>query len=176
MLLLGSLALLVTDSVYGLLTLSGGYDTGGLLDVGWAVYYLLLGAAALHPSMRDLDQPTPDTNPPLTWPRLGLLTAASLMAPAVRIIQVSRGVDAEEGVLIVTTVALFVLVVARMAGLVYDKERAAARERVLREAVRDLVGAPSRDEVLDAALRSLRELVGAGHDLRGPVNASTAGE
>jgi diguanylate cyclase (GGDEF)-like protein/PAS domain S-box-containing protein len=160
MLLLGIIPLIVTDSIYSLLTLNGAFDTGGLLDLGWAAYYLLLGAAGLHPSMRDLDQPVPSAHHTLTWSRLALLTAASLMAPTVRIIQVLRGEPPTETVLIGSTVALFVLVVARMAGLVRDRERAASRERALREAARDLVSATSREDVLDAALPSLQALVG----------------
>jgi diguanylate cyclase (GGDEF)-like protein/PAS domain S-box-containing protein len=160
MLLLGIIPLIVTDSIYSLLTLNGAFDTGGLLDLGWAAYYLLLGAAGLHPSMRDLDQPVPSAHHTLTWSRLALLTAASLMAPAVRTIQVLRGESPTETVLIGSTVALFVLVVARMAGLVRDRERAASRERALREAARDLVSATSREDVLDAALPSLQALVG----------------
>ena len=49
-------ALLVTDFVYGLLTLDGAYDGQVILDVGWISFYLLWGAAALHPSMRALER------------------------------------------------------------------------------------------------------------------------
>ena len=59
------LALLATDSVYGLLTLQGTYDGQAWLDVGWISFYLLWGAAALHPSMRELERPT-DREPRLT--------------------------------------------------------------------------------------------------------------
>ena len=45
--------LLVTDFVYGLMTLHGTYDHQLWLDAGWIGFYLLWGAAALHPSMRD---------------------------------------------------------------------------------------------------------------------------
>ena len=44
------------------------------LDVGWISFYLLWGAAALHPSMRELEQPAPDRDPRLTPLRLTLLT------------------------------------------------------------------------------------------------------
>ena len=45
-------ALLATDFAYGLVTLAGAYDGQVWLDVGWLSFYLLWGAAALHPSMR----------------------------------------------------------------------------------------------------------------------------
>ncbi|MEN3281934.1 MAG: diguanylate cyclase, partial [Solirubrobacteraceae bacterium] len=46
-------ALLVTDFAYGLVTLKGNYHGQVLLDVGWLSFYVLWGAAALHPSMRE---------------------------------------------------------------------------------------------------------------------------
>ncbi|HEY7622739.1 MAG TPA: hypothetical protein VH834_23400, partial [Solirubrobacteraceae bacterium] len=53
-------ALLVTDFAYGLVTLQGNYHGQVILDVGWISFYLLWGAAALHPSMRELEQPAPE--------------------------------------------------------------------------------------------------------------------
>ena len=50
---------------------------------GWIAFYILWGAAALHPSMRTLSDPAPDHETTLGRGRLALLTAASLMAPAV---------------------------------------------------------------------------------------------
>ena len=67
-------ALLVTDFAYGVVTLHGAYDGQVSLDVGWISFYLLWGAAALHPSMRELEQPAPDRVPRLTPLRLTLLT------------------------------------------------------------------------------------------------------
>ena len=38
------------------MTLHGAYDHQVILDVGWIAFYLLWGAAALHPSMRELER------------------------------------------------------------------------------------------------------------------------
>ena len=44
------------------------------LDMGWMSYYLLWGAAALHPSMRELSEPAaPLRRARLTHRRLALL-------------------------------------------------------------------------------------------------------
>ena len=43
--------------------LDGGYHGQVILDVGWIFYYLLWGAAALHPSMRTLEQPAEGRDP-----------------------------------------------------------------------------------------------------------------
>ncbi len=52
-------ALLATDFVYGLMLTAGTYDGQIFLDVGWIAFYLCWGAGALHPSMRDLEEPAP---------------------------------------------------------------------------------------------------------------------
>ena len=48
------------------MTLQGAYDGQVILDVGWISFYLLWGAAALHPSMRGLERPAADRDPKLT--------------------------------------------------------------------------------------------------------------
>ncbi|HEX7298955.1 MAG TPA: EAL domain-containing protein [Solirubrobacteraceae bacterium] len=155
-------ALLVTDFAYGLVTLNGDYHGQVILDVGWISFYLLWGAAALHPSMRELDQPSPERVTRLTPLRLGLLTLASLIAPAVEATQELRRGDLDLLVIIAASAVLFGLVVLRMAGLVRQQERSVARERTLSAAGVSLVAAASRDEIYRAALAAVRSLV--GHD------------
>ena len=47
------LALFVTDFVYSYISVQGlVYDQSGYLEAGWASFYILWGAAALHQSMR----------------------------------------------------------------------------------------------------------------------------
>ena len=50
-------SLLVTDFVYGVMILDESFHHQLLLDLGWIAYLLLWGAAALHPSMAELDKP-----------------------------------------------------------------------------------------------------------------------
>ena len=157
-------ALLVTDSVYGLLTLQGAYDGQAWLDVGWISFYLLWGAAALHPSMRELEQPA-DREPRLTSLRLLLLTCASLMAPVIAFVQTLDNTK-DRGVVNVGAILLFALVVTRMAGLVRQQERSVERERILSAAGADLVGATSREEICRAALHAAGALAGAEAEAR----------
>ncbi|HEY6606422.1 MAG TPA: hypothetical protein VIZ44_08740, partial [Gaiellaceae bacterium] len=67
-LLAGSIVcLLATDSAYNLAILKDTYDHSQLIyDLGWMFYYLLWGAAALHPSMRVLEEPAGGSRPRLT--------------------------------------------------------------------------------------------------------------
>jgi hypothetical protein len=53
-------------------------------------WYACWGAAALHPTMRDLADPAPRREVRLSRWRLGLLAGASLLAPAVQVVQLAR--------------------------------------------------------------------------------------
>jgi diguanylate cyclase (GGDEF)-like protein/PAS domain S-box-containing protein len=155
-------ALLVTDFAYGVVTLNGAYHGQVALDVGWISFYLLWGAAALHPSMRELQQPAPDRVPRLTPLRLTLLTVASLIAPVVEATQELRRGNLDLLVIICASVVLFGLVVVRMAGLVRQQERSVARERTLSAAGASLVAATGRAEIYRAALKAVRGLFDHG--------------
>jgi diguanylate cyclase (GGDEF)-like protein/PAS domain S-box-containing protein len=155
-------ALLVTDFAYGLVTLQGDFHFQVLLDVGWISFYVLWGAAALHPSMRELEQPAPDRVPRLTPVRLLLLTLASLIAPAVEATQEVRQGNFDLLVIIAASAILFGLVVLRMAGLVRQQERSVARERTLSAAGVSLVAATGHDDIYRAALGAVRSLADHG--------------
>ena len=114
-LLIGSIVCLLTvDSAYTYALLTGAYDHQLIYDVGWIAYYLLWGAAALHPSMRTLEEPASEARPRLTRLRLGLLAAACLIAPAIRTWQAFDNPDIL--VLVAASAALFLLVVSSNGG------------------------------------------------------------
>jgi diguanylate cyclase (GGDEF)-like protein/PAS domain S-box-containing protein len=159
LLALSIVTLLVTDFAYGVLTLDNAYDHQIILDVGWMGFYLFWGAAALHPSMRELEQPAPDRQPRLTWLRLALLTGATLIAPAIEILKEIRRSDIDLVATIAVSGVLFALVVARMAGLVRQRERHIAREHVLATSAADIVAATSREQICHAALTAVPSLV-----------------
>jgi diguanylate cyclase (GGDEF)-like protein/PAS domain S-box-containing protein len=152
--------LLVTDFVYGLMILQGTYDHQLWLDAGWVGFYLLWGAAALHPSMSEIDQPEVRSEGVLTRFRLGLLAGASLIAPAVGIVNDLGNGDYDFAVVRAASIALFGLVVSRMAGLMRQQERSLERERMLSAAGADLVAATRREEIDEVALTAARAMAG----------------
>jgi diguanylate cyclase (GGDEF)-like protein/PAS domain S-box-containing protein len=154
--------LLVTDFVYGLMILQGTYDHQLLLDAGWIGFYLLWGAAALHPSMSEIDQPAAKRGEALTRFRLVLLTGASLVAPVIGIVHDLHVGDHDFAVVRAASILLFGLVVSRMAGLVRQQERSLERERMLSAAGADLVAATSREEIDEVALTAARAMAGPG--------------
>ena len=166
LLLAGVVCLLVADAIYGYVTLNGTYETGTVLDAVWLAFYALWGAAALHPSTRSLSEPAPQEATRLSASRLVLLTSATLMAPAMQVVQSLRHQRIEVPVIVGASVALFVLVVARMVGVIRLHEQAESRERALRRAGAALVTAATRESTYAAALRAISELAGPDVSVR----------
>ncbi|MDQ3145586.1 MAG: diguanylate cyclase, partial [Actinomycetota bacterium] len=165
-LMLGAVGfLLLSDTLYGYLSLTVGYENG-LADVGWLASYVLWGAAALHPSSSVLSEPMPVPEAYLTWPRLALLSAVCLTGPALLGLQVAIGDDTGIAVLVGGTGAIALLVVARMGSLVRMLERVLAarskavrREQVLRQAGEALVAAADVAGVDRATMDGLSSLL-----------------
>jgi diguanylate cyclase len=114
-----------------------------LLEMNFLTAYVLVGAAGLHRSVRDVGDEGAQRTLRLSPALLGLLTVASLIAPAILAYQVWRR-DVTDGVAIVVgSVALFLLVVTRMAQLLRQIER---QSRQLSQLTRvdELTGLPNR--------------------------------
>jgi diguanylate cyclase (GGDEF)-like protein len=119
------LVVLATDTAYVLMQLKGTYTTGNALDATWLGSYALLGAAALHPSMRALSEPSATPRTHTSRPRLGLLAVASLVAPATLLIPTTLDSATNLTVIAGASAAMFLLVVARLAELVDEQRRVA---------------------------------------------------
>ncbi|MGA2319557.1 MAG: EAL domain-containing protein [Solirubrobacteraceae bacterium] len=158
-LLAGATVLLLSDVFYGWKLLEGGYETSGVLDTGWALYYTLLGTAALHPSMRRLAAPGPEPESRLTGVRLALLTCASLTAPLLIVVRDALHETVDPYVLVGASALMFALVLTRMAGIVHRNEEATRREAALRSAGEALVTAATREEIYAAALGAAQSVV-----------------
>jgi diguanylate cyclase (GGDEF)-like protein/PAS domain S-box-containing protein len=173
-LLLGALTLLLAaDTVYGLQQLAGVYSAGNYVDVMWLGYYLLLGAAALHPSMSAVSEPSPIRDRVVGRGRLLGLAAAALMAPLALILE-RRTYHSDLVLLAAGSAVMFLLVMARMAGLVTSQRLAAgsqalaegrARFEVMIENGSDLVVVTDRDLEVSYASPTLGRLLGFQPDV-----------
>ena len=168
------LALFLTDFVYSYISVQGiVYNQAGYLEAGWASFYLMWGAASLHPSMASLSERAPDTERRLGKVRLAVLAGATLMAPTVQIVQYLGGQPADWAIIIGASAVLFLLVVVRMSGLVRKEELSATREKALGRAGAALVTATNREGIYGAALEATRSLTGEGAATRLLVNLDT---
>ena len=135
LLAVGLLALLAADAVFGLSLLNDSLQVGGPLDAVYMAYYVALGLAALHPSMVSLSEPA-QVSTRLTRTRLGLLAGASLMAPAMLVIQSVRHQPIDVAVIAGGSVVLFLLALARMGGLASEVASQTERKRAMQTVLR----------------------------------------
>lgn len=161
-----TISLFVTDSIYGWLLLHGGYETGGLLDSGWIAFYVLTGAAALHPRMPELVAAARDTQYRLTNARLTTFAACSLAAPAVLLGASLTSGARDVPLLAACSATVFVLVFLRLRDLAKRHERVISRATVLAEVGVKLIEAHTRGDVADAAIAAASQMVGRGGQAR----------
>jgi PAS domain-containing protein len=165
MLTCATLGLLSADVMYGLIQLNGTWAVGGPVDGGWVLFYVLLGAAALHPSMGQMTRPLPPKPVDISRARLLLIAAASLIAPGDSIIQVELGHNQARVVHSVFSALLFGLVMTRMSGVVRAHQQGIARERTLGTAGAALVAASDELLVAEAARTALSRLASGQPEL-----------
>ena len=110
--------LLIGDMAYAVANLLDADTTAEAGSLGWLGCYALLGAAALHPSMTQLDKRCEAAAPDAGIGRLLLLSTAVMTAPVVQIVQLLRGADPHLLLTASGCVVMLGLVMTRMAGVV----------------------------------------------------------
>ncbi|MGY1652998.1 putative bifunctional diguanylate cyclase/phosphodiesterase [Geodermatophilus sp. SYSU D01119] len=147
-------ASLLADVTYAVVTAHADYQ-GGAFDLLWLASYVLWGASALHPSMPQLSRPGSEEPRPLTGRRLAALTAAVLIAPGALATQLVFSLSVQGWPVVVASVALFSLVVARMSLAIREIVAAGRRRDELQQelahqaAYDSLTGLANRAHVLD---------------------------
>ncbi|GIF16069.1 putative bifunctional diguanylate cyclase/phosphodiesterase [Actinoplanes teichomyceticus] len=164
------IGLLVSDVFYGQSQLRSDWSLGGPVDLGWTVFYAVMGYTALRPSMRELTAPAERTaRAGMGRHRLAWLTAAALIAPAVlcveylhgRPAEIARGGIVDAPVIAAAAAVMFLLVLGRVADLALAQRQAMARERALREAGATLFAAATEGDVRAALSRAVVRLMPA---------------
>ena len=116
--------------------------------------------------MQELSEVEIDRQPRLTWLRLALLAGATLIAPALEIIKVIPTRNWDLLFVVGASAVLFSLVVARMTGLVRQREKSVARERALSAAGGLLVAATEPKDIVIAALQAVADFGDGDVDAR----------
>ncbi len=154
--------MLIADTTFAVLNLLGVYSTGHPVDALILAYNLGWGAVVLHRDAIDLTSLPPVVEARPSWWRLSALAAASLIAPTVLLVQVLTGQSEDTAVLAGASGVLFLLVVARMAGLVRALELVLAQRRQLESELQhraqhdDLTGLGNRRMFADRVEQALQ--------------------
>jgi diguanylate cyclase (GGDEF)-like protein/PAS domain S-box-containing protein len=161
LLTLGSIAMLISDTWYGVLVLYSSFHNGTVIDLGWAVFYGAWGAAALHPTMTGATEPVSQQQSQASPGRLVVLMLASLIAPAVLFVQSLRHRNYDDIVISVFSAVLFLLVISRLWDVAASHRRALSRERTVRVAGASLAAAATVDEAAAAMRSAAADLLGS---------------
>ncbi|WP_328470438.1 EAL domain-containing protein [Actinoplanes sp. NBC_00393] len=159
--------LLVSDIFYGQSQLNSDWTLGGPVDLGWIVFYSLMGYVALQPSMRALTRTAEQTHTDMGRHRIFWLAAAALIAPAVLALEYMQGHEIEAargGVVDAPVIAgaaavMFLLVLGRVSDLAVAQRQAGSRERALRHASATLFAAATADDVAVGVRRAVGRLM-----------------
>ena len=173
----GVAGLLASDVVYGLGQLDGTWAIGSYYDLGWVVFYIAWGLAALRPSMADLTVPVRAPSAEMSIGRIALLMAVSLVAPGALLAESLTGDVRSATMIAASSVLLFLIVLVRLSGVVVRHRQAVERERTLRTAGADLVSAGDAADLATSVRRAVGCLVppGATHRAVLLVDGATAG-
>jgi diguanylate cyclase (GGDEF)-like protein/PAS domain S-box-containing protein len=161
-LVVGALGVLGADCIYGWIQLHGSWNVGGPTDLGWVLFYLCWGAAALHPAMRDLTLEQPWRPRHLNLYTLPLLSASALVAPVVIEWRDIDGVAKNAGILAGFSAVIFSLVMLRLTGLARTQALNARREQALRSFSEYLVSATERSDVWNAGVDAVLAIGATG--------------
>ncbi|MFI5842407.1 putative bifunctional diguanylate cyclase/phosphodiesterase [Catenuloplanes sp. NPDC051500] len=186
LLVVGVLALLITDCVYSVGLMFGDWQVGGPVDLGWVVFYGAPGLAALQPSMRWLTEPMPRlpgyASKTSAFQGMMLL-AVSLVGPGILLIESLRGQTPDVPLIACVSLLISLLGVAWSGGSRLQFTATLNRESALREAGARLVSATTVADVREVVrtavarllppetphLAVLAELVVTDHDADGEV-------
>ena len=150
LLVAGMVAWFVPDAYYATASLRGSYVAGGWMDLGWMLMPLLLGAAALHPQMPQLNVPLHVSTNILSVRRYLVVIGGVLALDAFAAVTA----DGPDRLIGLAVLASAMLAAARIRRPLHDMGVRATRD--------GLTGLPNRTELLRRLTFALAELPSDG--------------
>jgi diguanylate cyclase (GGDEF)-like protein/PAS domain S-box-containing protein len=146
--LLGGLLGFVTyDSLFRLARAHGERLSGTATDLGLIAFFLLIGVAALPPSMKWLNTPLSRDGRDASPVRLGLVVILALMPSVVHLRILFREPSPYEAIIFVAAALVLILALVRIVDIAWQLRRQVYGERVVRETVIDLADAQTASEI-----------------------------
>jgi diguanylate cyclase (GGDEF)-like protein/PAS domain S-box-containing protein len=164
--LLGVLSLLVYDVLFRIGRIHGEYLLHTPIDLGWLLFFIALGAAALVPSMAVQAAPRSLNGSASTSLRLGLVAFAAVLPSAVLLAESFGLPPWYQPLIVAVATVVLVLVLVRAADVAVRLRRQMNGERILRDAITDLAAAPDAATVTAALDHAVRRLLPPGADFR----------
>ncbi|MGZ4430226.1 MAG: diguanylate cyclase domain-containing protein, partial [Gaiellales bacterium] len=125
---------LITDIVYARMRVDSSFTATSYVNIGYFAFYVLLGVAALSPSVREAAEGQRAQYGRLTLPRLALLTAALLSTPAtIGFDAATKANDVRALALIGALIALLVLL--RLSLLFVERDELDGERRTAQQAL-----------------------------------------
>ncbi|MBA3413981.1 MAG: PAS domain-containing protein, partial [Chloroflexia bacterium] len=121
--------LLAADALFAAAQLAGSSRRGGPADLLWLLSSVAFGAAALHPSLPGLIRSSPQASRRLGRGRFAALVTATLVGPTLVAAGLAGRNPRDAAVIGIGTGLLFLLAIARVAGLADRLERTLVRNR-----------------------------------------------
>jgi diguanylate cyclase (GGDEF)-like protein/PAS domain S-box-containing protein len=146
-LLAGLLGFVTYDSLYRLARARGERLSGSAIDLGLIAFFVLIGAAALLPSMKRLNTPVSRDGRDASPVRLGLVVTLALMPSVVHLRSLLREPSPYETIIFIGATLVLLLALARIIDIASQLRRQVYGERVVREAVVDLADAQTAAEI-----------------------------
>ncbi|HEY9484067.1 MAG TPA: EAL domain-containing protein, partial [Micromonosporaceae bacterium] len=175
--LLGGLLGFVTyDALYRFARAQSERPSGAIIDLGLIAFFVLIGAAALLPSMRRLDTPVSRDGRDASPVRLGLVVVLALMPSVVHLRSILREPSPFEALIFAAATFVLVLALARIIDVALQLRRQVYGERVVREVVVELADAQTEAEIPPILERGVGRLFPASVRHTVQITSSTMAE
>jgi diguanylate cyclase (GGDEF)-like protein len=172
----GLLGFITYDLLYRSARARGERLSGAAIDLGLIAFFVLVGVAALLPSMRRLNTAVSRDGRDASPVRLGLVVVLALMPSVVHLRSLFREPSPYEALIFAAATLVLVLALARIIDVALQLRRQVFGERVVRETVIELADAQMEPEIPPILERAVGRLFPASARHSVEITSGTVAE